>query len=151
MLVSILWPRVRLWWGRGGSIDFVSPDNDHHSQRLHCTLQERCRGAVTIMLLLQLFYNLYSSEKWNIPYSQSSTKPPVIMSSCHHVIMSLILHFQRFHELNNWLTNNIRTFRSALRTWTISISHKINYEGRHFLKYLVILIIKSYFFCISCL
>ena len=117
---------------------------------LHIT-QERCRGAVIMMLLLQLFYNLCSSEKWNIPYSQSSTKLPVIMSSCHHVIMSLIPHFQRFHELNNWLTNNIRTFRSALRTWTISISHEINYEGRHFLKYLVILIIKSYFFCISCL
>ena len=33
------------------------------SPRLHCTLQERCRGAGTIMLLLQLFYILCSAEK----------------------------------------------------------------------------------------
>ena len=119
------------------------------SPRLHCTLHRRGAGVQSSWCFYFSCFIIYAVLKNEIYHTVNRLRS--FLSSCHHAIMSLILHFQRFHELNNWLTNNIRTFRSALRTWTISISHEINYEGRHFLKYLVILIIKSYFFCISCL
>ena len=70
------------------------------SPRLHCTLQERCRGAVTIMLLLQLFYNLcFYMQFWKMKYTipiqsivYEASCNHVIMSSCHHVIMSSCHH-----------------------------------------------------------
>ena len=49
--------------------------------------------------------------KINIPYSELSAKLRVILSSSHHVILSIVLHFQCCYRQTDKWTDNIRTFQ----------------------------------------